>query len=455
MSWAVVGAGVLGLRVADELAARGHEVTVYEAAPTLGGLAATWEIGDVRWDRHYHVTLLSDRRTMAMYESVGLENEIVWSQTRTGYYGPDRLLRSVSSPLEFLKLPTLSAVDKVRLGLTLAYGSVIPSGQRMERIGVDQWLRRWSGRSAFDSFWRPLLRAKLGDAYPRASAAFIWSTIRRLSAARRNGLNEERFGYVRGGYGRVFDAFEKKLTACGVTIKTESPVTSVVPTKDGLEVSTEHGTHRYDRVVITTSSRLAADMCPALLPAERERLERVEYIGIVCVSLVLLEPLADYYLTYITDPSTPFTAVVEMTALVDPSELAGHALVYLPKYVDRDDPVLTMSDEQIIETFLGHLDGMYADFRREHVVAARVSRIRDVFAVPTLGYSERAPSIGTSIPGLYTVGSANLPFSTLNVDDTLSLVADLLSAVGQRSSHEAAPPLELPHDVQQRKAVLP
>ena len=391
-----------------------------------------------------------------MYESVGLENEIVWSQTRTGYYGPDRLLRSVSSPLEFLRLPTLSAIDKVRLGLTLAYGSAIPSGRRMERIGVDQWLRRWSGRSAFESFWRPLLRAKLGDAYPRASAAFIWATIRRLSAARRNGLDEERFGYVRGGYGRVFDAFEKKLTEQGVTIRTSSPVTSVVPTPGGLEVIDWTGESIvHDRVVITTSSRLAADMCPALLPAERERLERVEYIGIVCVSLVLLEPLADYYLTYITDPSTPFTAVVEMTALVDPSELAGHALVYLPKYVDRDDPVLTMSDEQIIETFLGHLDGMYADFRREHVVAARVSRVRDVFAVPTLGYSERAPSIGTSIPGLYTVGSANLPFSTLNVDDTLSLVADLLSAVGEGSSQEIAPSLETPRDDHHGKAATP
>ena len=45
----------------------------------------------------------------------------------------------------------------------------------------------------------PLLRAKLGDAYQAASAAFIWATIQRLYAARRSGLKKEMFGYVPGG----------------------------------------------------------------------------------------------------------------------------------------------------------------------------------------------------------------------------------------------------------------
>jgi hypothetical protein len=35
------------------------------------------------------------------------------------------------------------------------------------------------------------------------------------------------------------------------------------------------------------------------------------------------------------------------------------------------------------------------------------------------------PSTTTSIPGLQLIGSANLPFATLNVNDTLSLVEKL------------------------------
>jgi len=51
-----------------------------------------------------------------------------------------------------------------------------------------------------------------------------------------------------------------------------------------------------------------------------------------------------------------------------------------------------------------------------------VSRVRRVFAVPTLGFSDRMPSTDTSVPGLQLCGSAQLPFATLNVNDTLSLV---------------------------------
>ncbi|OWY61553.1 hypothetical protein B7486_63185, partial [cyanobacterium TDX16] len=72
--WAVVGAGVLGLTVARRLAQQGHDVVLYEAAPEVGGLASAWTLddtsasppGEVVWDRHYHVTLLSDARTRAM-----------------------------------------------------------------------------------------------------------------------------------------------------------------------------------------------------------------------------------------------------------------------------------------------------------------------------------------------------------------------------------------------------
>ena len=56
----IVGGGMLGLMLAHRLRRRGHAVTVLEAAPHLGGLASAWQIGDVTWDRHYHVILMSD-----------------------------------------------------------------------------------------------------------------------------------------------------------------------------------------------------------------------------------------------------------------------------------------------------------------------------------------------------------------------------------------------------------
>ena len=60
---AIIGTGFLGLTLALRLPEEGNQVTVYESAPEIGGLASAWQIGDVVWDKHYHVTLFSDSFT--------------------------------------------------------------------------------------------------------------------------------------------------------------------------------------------------------------------------------------------------------------------------------------------------------------------------------------------------------------------------------------------------------
>jgi hypothetical protein len=67
---------------------------------------------------------------------------------------------------------------------------------------------------------------------------------------------------------------------------------------------------------------------------------------------------------------------------------------------------------------------MYPDLVEADVLAFRVSRVRRVFAVPTLRFSDTMPRQRTSVRGLELAGSANLPFATLNVDDTLSLLEE-------------------------------
>ena len=429
--WGVVGGGVLGLMLAHRLAQRGDEVTLIEGAPEIGGLASAWQLDlpegeTVTWDRHYHVTLLSDRRTQELVRMAGLADELHWVETKTGYYGADNVLRSVSDTIEFLRLPGLNPIDKLRLGGTIFYGSKIRDGQRMERVPVEAWLRRWSGPRTFERFWLPLLRAKLGDSYQVASAAFIWATIQRLYAARRSGLKKEMFGYVSGGYARVFEQLAATLTAEGVKLMVGAPVRRLRRDGDGIAVDTDAGTERFDQVVVTANAHQFADLCPELRPDEVERMRSVRYMGIVCASLVLRRPLAPYYLTYITDPETPFTAVVEMTAFVDPAELGGRHLVYLPKYVAPDDPLFEASDDEVRVAFLPYLEQMYPTLRHDDLLAFRVSRMRRVFAVPTLGYSTRMPATTTSIPGLHLLGSAQLPFATLNVNDTLGLVEEFL-----------------------------
>ena len=410
------------MTLAHRLVQHGHDVTLYERAKILGGLASAWSLGDVTWDRHYHVTLLSDSFSRSLLAELGLEEEMRWVETKTGFY-TDGQLHSMSSTLEFLRFPPLDLVSKARLAGTILYASRIKNWQRLEYLPVADWLRRWSGARTFDRIWLPLLRSKLGERYKETSTAFIWASIARMYAARRTGLKKEMFGYVRGGYARVLEVLHKRLLEEGVTVELGaevSQVSSQTPNGIMVEIAGKESVP-FDQVVVTLAPPIAAKLCPDLDEEEKSRLSSVEYQGVVCASLLLKKPLAGYYVTNLTDEELPFTAVIEMTALVDPGELGGHTLVYLPKYLPADDSAFQESDEAWQDRFMAALLRMYPHLQPEDLLLFQISRERYVYALPTLGYSSRLPSQRTSIPGLHIVNSAQIVNGTPNVNETVRL----------------------------------
>ncbi|MBW8875096.1 MAG: NAD(P)/FAD-dependent oxidoreductase [Acidobacteria bacterium] len=419
--WAVVGGGILGMTLAHRLARAGHDVTLFEAAEQLGGLAAAWSLNGVVWDRHYHVTLLSDSHLRALWAELGLADELRWAETRTGFYSGGQF-HSMSNALEFLRFPPLRLVDKARLAATILHASRIRDPLPLEAVTVSDWLRRWSGERTFQTIWLPLLEAKLGRHWQRTSAAFLWATIARLYAARRTGLKKEMFGYVAGGYARVLGRFAAVLAEEGVAIRAGHAAARIAPDSNGIRVEFRNGHgETFDRVVATVPAPVAADLCQGLTAEETARLRGVQYLGIICASLLLRRPLAGFYVTNVTDPGYPFTAVVETSTLVDRAQFGGHALVYLPKYVDPEDPAFALSDGEIREAFLAGLERMVPGFDGGDVLAFRVSRVRHVFALPTLHYSRTLPPMTTSIPGLHLVNAAHIVHGTLNVDETIQL----------------------------------
>lgn len=446
--WGIVGGGVLGMTLALRLAQAGKQVTLVEGADSFGGLASAWTLGEIVWDRHYHVTLLSDAALRALLVELGLAQDMQWVETQTGFY-TDGQLYSMSNTWEFLRFPPLGFLDKLRLGGTIFYASKIKDWRRLERILAGDWLRRWSGRHTYEKIWLPLLRAKLGENYRKASAAFIWAIIARMYAARRTGLKKERFGYLQGGYARFFDRFAEVLRQAGVTLRPGHAVSSVRPvTSGGVRLLYLNG-HQEDfhQTILTVATPLASRLCPHLSAEEHARLNQLQYQGIICASLLLAKPLAGFYVTNITDGWVPFTAVIEMSALVGRQHFGGKHLVYLPKYVLPDDPAFALTDSEIEEQFASALLRMYPHLQRSDVICCRISRVRHVLAVSTLHYSSRLPSMMTSLPGVHLVNSAHILNGTLNVNETVQLAervaAQLLGApqpltLGRRDAYEAS-----------------
>ncbi len=418
--FAIVGGGMLGMTLALRLRNAGHEVTIYESAERCGGLAAPWTLGGVTWDRHYHVTLFSDAALRALLDELGLSQDIRWVTTRTGFYVDGRL-HSLSSTADFLRFPPLSLSEKARLASTILLASRISDWRPLEEVTAVSWLTAHSGRNTVEKLWLPLLRAKLGSYAERASAAFIWAIIVRMYAARRTGAKRELFGYVRGGYDRVLQRFEEHLRALGVSVKTSCNVQNVARAHGEQIVTTANGAESFDNVIVTLAAPLAARICTDLSEPERALCDGVAYQGIVCASLLTRAPLTPYYITNITEAWVPFTAVIEMSALVDRAAFRGRSLIYLPKYAPASDPVFSKSDAQIEHEFLSALGRMHPHFRRDDVVAFKISRVPYVMPVPTVRYSRALPPANTSSAGLYLANSAHIVNGTLNVNETVML----------------------------------
>ena len=465
---AIVGSGFLGLTLALRLAETGAKVTVFESAPEIGGLASAWQIGGVVWDKHYHVTLASDSYARKIIEEIGLGDEFDWVETKTGFYTDGKLV-SMSNSVEFLQFPPLDLVSKIRLGATIFYASKVKDWRALEKISVEDWLTGLSGKKTFEKMWKPLLKAKLGSAYKETSAAFIWATIQRMYAARNSGLKKEMFGYVRGGgYARVLKIFGERLREKGVEIRLDSKVEKIEKLEDGTvkiftasdaveksaatfnkedrknfflnlyktsvsAASTAATTtaenspsSEFDSVILTCPSNVAAKICPQLSDKEKSALENIKYQGIVCASVLMEKSLSNFYVTNITDDA-PFTGVIEMSALVNKKEFGGNALVYLPKYVAPDDELFEKTDAEIEDIFLGALEKMYPHFKRDDVSAFKISRVRQVFPLPTLNYSANLPPVETSLENIFVVNSTQITNGTLNVNETIQLAENFLS----------------------------
>lgn len=427
--WAIIGGGMLGMTLALRLSQQGHKVTIYESAEKVGGLTSSWQMNGIVWDKFYHVILMSDLNTRKILKEIGLENDLRWVETKTGFYSGGKLY-SMSNIIEFFKFPPINLIDKFRLGLTIFFASKIKNWQRLENILVADWLIRWSGKRVFEKIWLPLLKAKLGENYKITSAAFIWTTIQRMYAARNSGLKKEMFGYVTGGYKKINQRFAEHLLKSGVNIQYNTKVVSLKKSISGqLEVTTQTGIQNFDKVISTLPSLSSVAIAGELMNNEKQKHRDIKYLGVICPSILLKKSISPYYVTNITDTWPPFTGIIEMTALIDKNETDEKHLVYLPKYVNPDDSLFDKNDADLRKIFLDALFKMYPEITNDDILFWGVSKARAVFALPTINYSKKLPGITTSIANYYIINSAQIINGTLNVNETIQVAENKLCEI--------------------------
>ena len=438
MKIGIIGGGLQGLALAQRLGALGHSVTVFERARQVGGLATWHDFGQFTWDRFYHVILPSDAPLIRFVHDIGLGSELRWAATKTGYY-VDHQFYGLSNNVEFLKFPPLSLWSKFRLALTILYCARIEDWRRLEKVKVEDWLIRTSGRETFEKFWQPLLLAKLGENYRRVSAVFIWSYIKRLFSARDGSAKKEHMGHVRGGYKTVFDRLTALIAQQGGSIRLGVEVQQVsAGPGGGMRVRVDGNLESFDKVIFTGPVNVLRQVADPALVAMNESGRDVEYLGVICMVLATRKPLTPYYVLNIGDERIPFTGVIGMSTIVDTAETAGLHVTYLPKYVLSDDPVLKAPDEEIRGRFLAGLTEMFPGFDHANLESVHINRAIKVQPLQVLDYSTLVPRPVTRHADFYVLNTAQFVNNTLNNNEVIRNVNTFFDDCGAHFAPAAA-----------------
>jgi len=438
---------MLGLTLGHRLARAGHTVEIFESGGQSGGLAAPHDYGSFVWDRYYHCILPQDQNLIRLLAELGLEDDLRWRTTGTGYYGKG-VFHNMSGNKDFLAFPLLSLADKFRLGATIFYATRFADPYKLYRVTAKDWLTRTCGRKVYEVFWLPLLKAKFGPFHDQIAAVFIWATLTRLFGARKGGANKENLGYVRGGYRAVLGKLEASLASHGAKLRLDSPIAAARPGRDGeaacvLETSGPEGeckTFGFDQVFFTAPTSLAAKVsAPEFQPHIRRMATDYPtsgaYLGVICLVLVLKKPLTPYYVLNIGE-DLGLTGVIEMTNLIDAAgETGGSGLVYLPRYLDSADPAFSDSDEKVFrEAVDGGLKRLFPDFSEKNdIVSYAVHRAPFVQPLPLA----RDGAAGVrGLPGLegpfQILNTSMLQCATLNNNEVVGMVEEFMKANGEK-----------------------
>ncbi|MGC9398633.1 MAG: NAD(P)/FAD-dependent oxidoreductase [Anaerolineae bacterium] len=396
MDIGIIGAGVTGLTAAYDLAQAGHHVTVYEARPYVGGLAAGFK--DERWDWHlerfYHHIFAGDKDIIHFVKELGLGETLFFPRPTTTIYYQGGLY-PLDSPLRVLQFEPLPFLDRLRFGVVAAFLRFNPFWRPLERVTAHEWLQSALGRRAYEILWQPLLEGKFGAYYREVNLAWFWARIVKRTA---------RLGYFEGGFQRFLDALAEQARAQGAEIRLKHHVRGVHPEADGrIRLELRAGDRVHARVLATCSPQMLQACTPALPPSYTADLEALKSMGAVVLVLALNRAVTGehYWINIPKREGFPFLAFVEHTNYIDKSHYDGDTIVYCGDYLPPDHPYFEMEAETLLDKFIPGIRRLNPEFNETWI--RRYWKFSEIYAqpVPLIHHSQKIPPLQTPIPNLF------------------------------------------------------
>lgn len=406
MKIGIVGAGIAGLSAAYDLLAAGHEVLLFEAADSTGGLAAGFRDENWAWplEKFYHHLFQSDKAIIRLVDELGIRDKLFFPRPITSVVFQGQIV-PFDSPWRWITFPGFNLVDVARFGLVSAYLRFTKPWRTLEQVTADSWLQRWYGDKIYKMVWQPLLIGKFGPYYNQVNMAWMWARLH---------VRTPRLGYFEGGFQAFIDTLTAAVKARGGQIKLNCPVERIEAEteKDNRLRITACGLREtVDACLATTAPSHLGRMAPDLPPAYLEQLLGLKSMGAVVMTLALRRPLmGDSHTYWLNIPASspdkrqneiPFLALVEHTNYIDRQHYGGDHIVYCGDYVPPDHHYLSMSQVALESLFVGALSRFNPAFKPDWVRKRWLFRAQYAQPVPFVNHSRHIPALRTPLRGLY------------------------------------------------------
>jgi protoporphyrinogen oxidase len=384
----ILGAGISGLACALRLAEKGHPVTLVEGSDQLGGLGTFFQHDGRTFEKFYHCMLPSDGPLLGMLDSLGLTQEIYWRPSSFAYASAGKIY-PLNTPVDLLRFSPLPFVDRIRVGITGAWGRVC-SDKGLDEMTTAQWLQGLSGKRAFSTFWQPMLEAKFGDRFQDVPALWFWTRFNREKGESKGEVK----GYIRGGYKRITDVFATRLRELGVTLRMNEKIAKIDLDAEGNPfVQTDAGELRADQLLITLPWPTLTQVATHAFKQKAEVPDwDIDFQGVINHVLFLKRPLTKHYWLATPAAEHPFDGVVETSTLTDEADRGqGRHVVYLTKYVHRTDARFTQPEAEIKSAWFAALQKIFPDLQADDLEADYLFRAPFVEPVYTRGFMKKRP----------------------------------------------------------------
>lgn len=411
----IVGAGAAGLTAAYDLTCAGHDVVVYESAPFIGGQASTIPVAGYPLERGYHHLFTNDKAILDLIDELGIGDVMEWYPSNVGTYVNGGLHRTTTA-FDLLRFRAMPLYERIRMGLFTLRLQRMKNWESLEGFTADEWLRDRLGGKAYDILWNPLLRGKFGRFYDQVGMPWFWSKIHTRFASREGLLSQEMLGYPTGSFDVVFDKLSEEIRNAGGDIRLSTPVNKVVPMVSDGVVEIKAGRRRFgfgsgdefDCVLMTVPSFTVPKILDDIPASYLSRLESVKYLAAVVVILELDRPLTGFYWVNIADDNVPFLGIIEHTNMLPPRWYQNRHVVYLTNYLDRDDRLFNLSEDELVEEYLGHLYRFNQSFRASWVKEVHYNAVSAAQPIIGTNYSERKPSHRTPFERVYLANTTQI-----------------------------------------------